>query len=237
MKTVMTAAVAALMMTACTFTVGTGDKSVTMGVGTKSGEAGSSEIVTKTFDVKGFETLVCSLPADIVYEYGNPNVVITAQEGVMQHIQVIQEEEKLTLKMDVKTLKGLKDIKVYVTSRRLSAMEFNGAVDFECKNGIKARGDFSIAANGASDVEINGLKAEKVNIVCNGAADVDLLELKCDEITVVVNGAADVSLAGRTSLADLTINGAGDMDITELQADKVLSAVHGLGSISRKKEN
>ena len=88
-----------------------------------------------------------------------------------------------------------------------------------------------------SDVEINGLKAEKVNIVCNGAADVDLLELKCDEITVVVNGAADVSLAGRTSLADLTINGAGDMDITELQADKVLSAVHGLGSISRKKEN
>ena len=65
----------------------------------------------------------------------------------------------------------------------------------------------------------------------------DLLELKCDEITVVVNGAADVSLAGRTSLADLTINGAGDMDITELQADKVLSAVHGLGSISRKKEN
>ena len=233
----MTAAVAALMMTACTFTVGTGDKSVTMGVGTKSGEAGSSEIVTKTFDVKGFETLVCSLPADIVYEYGDPNVVITAQEGVMQHIQVIQEEEKLTLKMDVKTLKGLKDIKVYVTSRRLFAMEFNGAVDFECKNGIKARGDFSIAANGASDVEINGLKAEKVNIVCNGAADVDLLELKCDEITVVVNGAADVSLAGRTSLADLTINGAGDMDITELQADKVLSAVHGLGSISRKKEN
>ncbi|MGM9792280.1 MAG: GIN domain-containing protein [Candidatus Cryptobacteroides sp.] len=208
-----------------------------MGVGTKSGEAGSSEIVTKTINVKNFNTLVCSIPADVVYEYGDSNVVISASEKVMQHILVVQEEETLTMKMDVKTLKGLKDIKVYVTSRHLNAIELNGAVDFVCKNGIKARGDFSIVANGAADVEINGLKADKVNIACNGAADVDLLELKCDEITVVANGAADVCLAGRTSLADLTINGAGDMDITELQADKVLSAVHGLGSISRKKEN
>lgn len=144
MKTVMTAALAAIMMTACTFTVGAGDKSVTMGVGTKSGEAGSSEIVTKTFEVKGFETLVCSLPADIVYEYGDPNVVISAQEGAMQHIQVIQEDETLTLKMDIKTLKGLKDIKVYVTSRRLGAMEFNGAVDFECKTASRPAETFPL---------------------------------------------------------------------------------------------
>ena len=236
MKRVMLASIAALMMSACTFTVGAGDKSVTMGVGTKSSEA-YSEYTTKTVELKNFDTLVCSVPADVNYEYGDPKVVISAREEALKHIQVLQEDETVTLRMDVKTLKGLGDIKIYITSRRLSALEFNGAVDFECKNGLRAKGDFQLSANGAADVEINGLKAEKVNIVCNGAADVDLLELKCDEITVVVNGAADVSLAGRTSLADLTINGAGDMDITELQADKVLSAVHGLGSISRKKEN
>ena len=236
MKRVMLASIAALMMSACTFTVGAGDKSVTMGVGTKSAEA-YSEYTTKTVELRNFDALVCSVPADINYEYGDPKVVISAREEALKHIQVLQEDETVTLRMDVRTLKGLGDIKIYITSRRLSALEFNGAVDFECKNGLRAKGDFLLTANGAADVEINGLKADKVNIVCNGAADADVEELKCDEITVVVNGAADVSLAGRTGIADLTINGVGGIDIAHLEADKVLSSVHGLGSISRKKDN
>ena len=235
MERIMIASIAALMLSACTFTVGAGDKSVTMGVGTKSSEA-YSEYTTKTVELKNFDTLVCSVPADVNYEYGDPKVVISAREEALKHIQVLQEDETVTLRMDVKTLKGLGDIKIYITSRRLSALEFNGAVDFECKNGLRAKGDFLLTANGAADVEINGLKADKVNIVCNGAADADVEELKCDEITVVVNGAADVSLAGRTGLADLTINGVGGIDIAHLEADKVLSSVHGLGSNSRKKD-
>ena len=208
--------------------------------------AGSVDFIFCAVDMKkdeiraleeSYAKLECPVISNNSAHRWTPDVPMVIPEVNPEHIQVIQEDETVTLRMDVKTLKGLGDIKIYITSRRLSALEFNGAVDFECKNGLRAKGDFSLSANGAADVEIDALKADKVNIVCNGAADVDIEELKSDEITVVVNGAADVSLAGRTGLADLTINGVGGIDIARLEADKVLSSVHGLGSISRKKDN
>lgn len=217
------AALSLAAFTSCVFTVS----------GSNGGEIlGSSQEVTRTFDVAPFEVLTINVPGDVVYEAGAPKVVIVAPEKYMEHIVVEPDGDgALVIKSDDKKIRSFKNTKIYVTSDALSSLTINGAVDMECKHGIRTDGDFNLTLNGAGDLDIAGLEAADVSIRCNGAADLSLTGLNSANLDVTINGAGDVKVTGNTGRAWLTINGAGDIDATGLEAAVIRPSVHGVGSV------
>ena len=218
---IMTAAIVLAALSACNFSA-TGSNGST----STSGTGG-----TRTENLAPFDALTVNIPVDITYETGDPGIVIVASDKYMDHIIVQQDGESVTVKSDDKKIRSFKDVKIYVTSDRLSELTVNGAVDMECKRGVKAVRDLAITLNGASDVEINGVEAENVTVKCNGAADIELEGLAVRTIDVTINGAGDVKLAGAADKAVLTINGAGDIDARRLAAAIIRPSVRGVGSI------
>lgn len=218
-----TAAVVLATLTSCNFTVsGSNGKEI----------IGSSETQTRTVEVLPFDDLTINIPCDVVYELGAPKIVIVAAEKYMNHIVVDQDTDgSVTIKTDDKRIRSFKDTKIYVTSDVLSVLSINGAVDMECKHGIRSTGDFSLTLNGAGDLDIAGLDAANVTVRCNGAADLELSGLNATALEVTMNGAGDINVGGRVERARLTINGAGDIDATQLEAASIRPSVNGVGSI------
>ena len=210
-------------LTSCNFTVS----------GSNSGELiGSSETQTRTVEVLPFDDLTINIPCDVVYELGAPKIVIVASEKYMNHIVVDQDNDgSVTIKTDDKRIRSFRNTKVYITSDVLSVLSINGAVDMECKHGIRSTGDFSLTLNGAGDLDIAGLDATNVTVRCNGAADLELSGLSATALDVTMNGAGDITVGGQVERARLTINGAGDIDATQLEAASIRPSVNGVGSI------
>ena len=223
MKKIIAAAIAFAALTACSFTIS----------GSNGSElSGSSQEVTRTFDVAPFDVLTINVPGDVVYEAGAPKVVIVAPEKYMEHILVEPERDgSLVIKSDDKKIRSFKNTKIYVTSDLLSELTINGAVDMECKHGIRSAGNFDLTLNGAGDLDIDGLEAADVTIRCNGAADLDIKGIRAAALDVTMNGAGDIKVAGEAERAWLTINGAGDIDATKLKTAFIRPSVHGVGSV------
>ena len=223
MKTIMLSAILMATLTSCNFTVSGSNGSET---------TGSSETLTRTVEVAPFDDLTINIPCDVVYESGSPKVVIVASEKYMNHIVVEDDGAgRVVIKTDDKRIRSFKNTKIYVTSDVLSSLNINGAVDMECKHGIRSTGDFNLTLNGAGDLDIAGLDADNVTVRCNGAADLELSGLKAESLDVTMNGAGDVNVGGKVERARLTINGAGDIDATQLEAASIRPSVNGVGSI------
>ncbi|MBO4465686.1 MAG: DUF2807 domain-containing protein [Bacteroidales bacterium] len=224
MKSMILAALVSLAtLTGCNFTITGSNEGTIVNAGPEQ---------TRTVDAAPFDVLTISIPGEVVYETGAPKVVIIANEKYMEHIVVEQNGNgRLSIKSDDKKIRSFKNTKIYITSDFLSSLTINGAVDMECKHGIRSTGDFSLTLNGAGDLDIAGLEAADVTIKCNGAADLGLTGLRAATLDVTMNGAGDVKVSGEADRADLTINGAGDIDATGLEAAIIRPSVHGVGSV------
>lgn len=209
-------------LSACSFNVSGSEK-----------ESGSDG--TRTVEVADFDRLVVAIPADVVYETGDPKIVIVAREKFIDHIVAEQDGQgRITVKTDGSVIRSLKNTKIYVTSMGLSELTVNGAANVDCKHGIVAARDFALNINGAADVDIAGLTADNVTVQCNGAGDFQIAGLDAYAIEVTINGAADAVLTGRVDSASLTINGAGNINAKKLEAASIRPSIHGVGSIVTK---
>jgi len=194
-------------------------------------EAGSNYITRN--DVTGeFHSVVCNIPGDMVYTPGDCAISLYGPDNVLDHITVENENGTLVVKTDGVSIRNLKKFTVNLSSPVLENLTFNGAVDFSAPRGITAL-DFEASVNGAGDLSIDGLKADKVAVTVNGAGDVDISGLDCESITVAVNGAGDADIDGRAARADLSISGAGDIDASSLDCPQIESRVRGIGQIKK----
>ena len=192
----------------------------------------SDNYITRN-DVTGeFHSLQCNVPGDVVYTPGDCAITLNGPDNVLQHILIDNKNGTLVVKTDGVTVRKLKKFTIRLSCPVLEETVFNGAVDFSAPEGITAL-DFNAVINGAGDVDINGLKADKAEITVNGAGDIDISKLDCESIGVAVNGAGDAVVSGKAARASLNISGAGDIDARALQCDDIDTKVRGVGSIRR----
>ena len=192
----------------------------------------SDNYITKDNMTGEFHSIQCNVPGDVIYTPGDCAVSLEGPDNVIQHIKVNNENGKLVVKTDGVTIRKLKKFTVRLSSPVLEDLDFNGAIDFSAPQGITAL-DFNLTVNGAGDVDIKGLQADKAVLTVNGAGDVDIEKLDCERITVAVNGAGDANVSGTARSASLSISGAGDIDASGLQCPAIDSKVHGIGRIRK----
>lgn len=195
---------------------------------------GNDEVM-KEIDLKAFISLTVNLPVDVVYTPGDAKVLIVAKSKHIDHILVRQGEDgAVVIESDDKKIRFWSGTKIYVGSKYLSELKLNSSQEFDCRGTIVSRDGFSLTLNGAADVEIFGIDADRTEITCNGAADFELHSLNSDDVTVKVNGAGDMDLHGiRVKRIDAKINGAGDIDL-EGEADAVMLSINGAGRIDAR---
>ena len=192
----------------------------------------SDNYITRN-DVTGeFHAIQCSVPGDVIYTPGDCAISFDGPDNVIQHILVDNLNGTLVIKTDGVTVRRLKKFTIRLSSPVLEEAVFNGAVDFNAPQGITAL-DFNAVVNGAGDVAIAGLKADKAAVTVNGAGDIDIDKLDCERLSVAVNGAGDAVVSGKAATASMTISGAGDIDASALQCPEIESKVRGVGRIKK----
>ena len=192
----------------------------------------SDNYITRNDMTGEFHSVQCNVPGDVIYTPGDCAISLDGPDNVVQHILINNENGTLVVKTDGVTVRKLKKFTIRLSSPVLEEAVFNGAVDFSAPQGITAL-DFNVVVNGAGDVGINGLKADKAAVTVNGAGDIDIDKLDCERLSVAVNGAGDAVVSGKAATASLTISGAGDIDASELRCPEIESKVRGVGRIKR----
>lgn len=194
-----------------------------------------AKLSSKTVPVTDFNSLIVDGAYEIKYTPGPSSIVVNAPAKVMEHLAVTQTGSLVHIYTDGKRMRW-KNVEVLVSSPSLEALTVNGAVDFEADRGLSGA-DFTMEVNGAGDIELNGLMAERVTITMNGAGDIEVERLQCEHLSLNVNGAGDVEIEGRSTTADVSVSGAGDINLYRLDCPGVVTRTRGLGSIKTSPRN
>lgn len=196
---------------------------------------GSGNIVTKDVAVQPFSELKASGVFNIYLEQGNTEAVkIEADDNFQPLIEVKNEGSKLVIKMqddvNIKTKKGSKGMKIYITFKSLKNMDLStvGNVSAEKKLTFE---DLTLKNSSVGSVSLN-LSARSVNIK-NESVGTVMLSGKADEAIIKNNGVGSLK-ASDFVVQKMEINNEG-IGSAEVNAEKELKVKDSfLGKVTNK---
>jgi len=196
---------------------------------------GSGNVITKDIAVQSFSELKVSGLFSVYLVQGNTEAVkIEADDNFHPLFEVKNEGSKLIIKMqedvNIKTKKGSKGMKVYVTFRNMKNMELNtvGNVSAEDKLNFD---DLSVKNGSVGSLQLN-LSARSVNIQNESVGSI-LLSGKADEVTITNNGVGGLK-AYDLVVQRMDINNSG-IGSAEVNVEKELKVKDSfLGKVTNK---
>lgn len=251
----MAIAVAACLLTGCSETkdkLGKGGSSWTQELLGGRLE-GSSNYVTKDFDVRDFNQLVVVGPMDVDYarQAGKRTVQVNTSDNLMDLIDIHIKGKTLYIGMKRNARVSFKRMDVKVTGGPLESVTIAGSGDFTMKqgmrtgsfvltlggsgdvevNGLDCQGDLGVVLGGSGDMDFRGVAARSVQMVVGGSGDIEAKGVKTSTVDASVAGSGDIKMEGQASRATYTVAGSGDIVADNLVADSVEASVAGSGDI------
>jgi hypothetical protein len=176
----------------------------------QGGVQGSGKSATEHRSVSKFSSIDAKGAFDVDVQVGSPaSVTITGDDNLLKLVQSKVEAGTLVLN----------------TTRSVNTM-----IDMRVKITVPSLKDFSL--RGAGDVNIVGVKQDKISLHLYGAGDLTATG-SVRELDVDLYGAGDMELFDlRAQNATATLKGAGDMNI--YASHKLDAKVYGVGDITYK---
>ena len=175
--------------------------------------AASSEVVSETREVSGFDGVELSGIGKIILEQGSAeSLEISGPENVLPLVETSVRGGTLVIEMQ-------KDVAV-------TGMHSANMLTFT----VGVRELSSISVSGAGDVEMDALSADRLDVTMSGAGRIDLKGLDLEDLELTLSGAGDVHLAGRAALAEIEISGTGNIDADNLEIANARVSISGLGN-------
>jgi hypothetical protein len=185
---------------------------------------GSGELVTRTFDLEGFDAVEASYSFDVEITRDDAfSVEVTVDDNIADRLEVELRRSTLELSLEPGLSISNVTLRAVVTMPELTSVEASGAsriafegfdgpiqrFDVRVSGASNARGDLQvdallIDASGASTVELTG-RAADLDAEASGASGLELRGLEAV--------AADLRVSG-ASRAELTVTDALDLDVT-----------------------
>lgn len=151
-------------------------------------------------DEKGYEGIEVSDGIDLFISYGDEAVAVSASETKFRDkIKTVVENGILKISYEEKGLSWntKRNLKAYVSFKKLSAL----------------------AASGGSDIEVEGIiKTSKLSIDISGGCDFKG-KVEVDQLQVDQSGGSDVNISGRAKKLSLTASGGSDFNGYNLITD------------------
>jgi hypothetical protein len=179
---------------------------------------GEGAVITKSFDLKDFDSITINGHADVTFTQSPEfEVTLSTQENVFEYMDYRVEGNTLILETKDKRSVRAESYDVTIKAPALKRLVVNGASDFNIPAGLVSEDDLDVNVNGAGDLDFKQIRCGKLNIVSNGASDIDATSISATGLSITVNGAGDVIVSGDVSGdASLEVNGAGDIDARNL---------------------
>ena len=228
MKKVLSA-LCALALISCTWNVHLGNgkngKSVTC----------KGPVVTKSFDLADFNTIVINGHADLEFAQTNGTfgVSVKANEEVFQHLDYHVENGTLFLDTVDKVNIRADEFDIYISAPTLTSLVVNGAADAKILS-LNQTEKLDVEVNGAGDFELKYITVPELSVEINGAGDLECEGLNVGTLSIDVNGAGDVELEGKAESCQLHVSGAGDIDARKLDCADIQTSKAGMASIKTK---
>ncbi len=196
---------------------------------------GSGNIITKDVAVQSFSELKASGVFSVYLEQGNSeSVKIEADDNFQPLFEVKNEGSKLVIKMEddinIKTKKGSKGMKVYITFKSLKSMELStvGNVSSEKKLSFD---NLDIKNNSVGSINLN-LSAKTINLK-NESVGTVMLSGSADEAKIKNNGVGSLKAYDFVvQKMDITNEGIGGAEVNAEKELKVKDSF--LGKVSNK---
>ena len=124
------------------------------------------------------------------------------------------------------------NVKVYIASAPILAVEINGAGTFNCKDSL-ATDNFQASITGSGDVYVKKLVTFTLNnsIAGSGKIVIDDADIRSAEFTIAGSGYISTSLRN-AELTKLDISGSGNMDVDFFNCKNVSANIAGSGNFN-----
>ena len=214
----------------------------------------SANVRREKRNVEVFTKISSASGINVNFVQGNSHTLeIETDAENLKKLEVSVERGTLTLKCkDGERFKRNSMVTVYVSAKKLEAIAMSGGSDFFSKK-LDGNGQFSIAASGGADVDIDDLNMDECRIALSGGADCEIKQLKAkildlaasggsdasihlkesNTVSVATSGGADVILTGKTKSLSASSSGGSDLDLSGMTYETISSNKSGGGSIKK----
>ncbi|MBN1667349.1 MAG: DUF2807 domain-containing protein [Anaerolineales bacterium] len=215
---------------------------------------GSGEVITVTRPVSNFDHVSLSGVGTLIIQQGEQeSLEIEAEDNLLEHIRTEVHGQTLEIGIDNagwrQSIQPTKPIRYYLTVIDLSGISISGAGNVE--TGEIDTDVLLVAASGAGNIEIDGLRANRFGLELSGAGNctiragqvgvqtVDISgagnyesgNLESQQATIRISGLGNATLWANESL-DIEISGAGNVDY--FGSPQVTQQISGLGKVEHQ---
>lgn len=193
---------------------------------------GKGNITTEGRTLQQFDKVIIDVPADATIELGKPHAVeVKAQSNLMEHIKT--EVTGNTLRIyNEGLIFNSSDIDIVVQLPSITMLQLKGAADARTIGDIKGT-DFKLHVLGASEVDIDELHVDNLEVKLSGASELHISKGSVGKAKYKVTGAGEIRADGlETKDVSARVSGAGEMSL--FVTDKLDADVTGAGEISYK---
>jgi hypothetical protein len=183
-----------------------------------------AQTYTKTFDIKDFEGVNVSIPANVVIKESDKfSVTIDATEREFEYLAVEKFSDDVLKIYSKRTKWRWKDWKdsdktsIVIELPSINTLETSGASNTDIE--FSSIEDLTLVLRGASDLDINS-DISKLNAKISGASDVNINGNIVDS-NFKVSGASDVDIEGNGENLILRVSGASDFDGREFTVNTI----------------
>ena len=183
-----------------------------------------AQTYTKTFDIKGFEGLNVSIPANIVIKESDKfSITIDATEREFEYLAVEKSSDDVLKIYSKRTKWRWKDWKdsdktsIVIELPSINTLETSGASNTDIE--FSSIEDLTLVLRGASDLDINS-DISKLNAKISGASDVNINGNIVDS-NFKISGASRVDIDGKGESLVIRVSGASRFDGREFVSNSI----------------
>lgn len=159
---------------------------------------GSGNLAKETRSVSNFKRIHASHGFAVEFRYGDPSLVIEADDNVMKYVEVDQDGDKL--EVGLKANVSLRDahLRAIITTRELIGVETSSGAQFTSSAPLKSDGKLSFSASSGSYI----------------GADVD-----APKVFAETSSGSRIELGGRTKDYEAEASGGSDIQSASLMSE------------------
>jgi hypothetical protein len=187
---------------------------------------------TQTRKLSPFNSLEVGGSMDVILESGSEESAKVVAEGVSPD-KIVTEVKSNTLEvyMENGNYRNIK-VKVYVTYKRLEAIDKTGSGKLTCNSDLTAP-SFKLSSGGSGNMIINKkIQAARVTLATSGSGSVKLETLEADDADLHTSGSGNFEIGGgHAKNQAIHLSGSGNVNAYGLKTNECNASVSGSGSI------
>jgi hypothetical protein len=193
---------------------------------------GSGNIITKDYDVSGFNGVTLAGFGDVYITQGETEELsVETDDNLFDQldIQVRGDELILSMKPNV-NLDPSKSIIYHLTVKDLNNITLAGSGNIY-SDPIQTS-DMKILLAGSGNIEVKGLSGDGLDINLAGSGNITVEQIDVTSVDTSINGSGDIRLDGKADHQTIKVNGSGSYSAGDLETAKADISIAGSGNLT-----